>query len=85
MLGIPDLVEVAGYGGWRSIGTGRLGPQMGDGCREMKILLLPCWYDLLHLFFFFLYADAGGRSCFARADGPATVLDRSDASSSLPF
>ena len=31
--------------------------------------------------FFFL---VGGRSCFARADGPAAVLDWSDDSSSLP-
>ncbi|VAI80886.1 unnamed protein product [Triticum turgidum subsp. durum] len=82
--GSPDLVEVAGYGGWRSISTGRLGPQMGDGCRETKTLLLPRWYDLLLLFFSFLCADTGGRSCFARADGPAAVLDRSDDSSSFP-
>ena len=25
-VGDPRLVEVAGYGGWRSIGTGRLDP-----------------------------------------------------------
>ena len=55
---------------------------MGDGCMETKTLLLPCRYDLLLLFFFFLCTDAGGRSCFARADGPAAVLDRSDDSSS---
>ena len=83
--GSPDLVEVAGYGGWRSIGTGRLDPQMGDGCRETKTFLLPYWYDLLLLFFSFLCADAGERSCFAQADGPVVVLDRSDDSSSLPF
>ncbi|XBI17863.1 hypothetical protein VPH35_059798 [Triticum aestivum] len=57
---------------------------MGDGCRETKTLLLPCWYDLLLLFFSFLLADAGGRSYFVRTDGPAAVLDRSDDSSSLP-
>uniref|UniRef100_R7W784 ATPase family AAA domain-containing protein 3 n=1 Tax=Aegilops tauschii TaxID=37682 RepID=R7W784_AEGTA len=51
---------------------------MGGGCRETKTLLLPCWYDLLLLFFSFLCADAGGRSCFVRADDPAAVLDRSD-------
>ena len=66
--GSPDLVEVAGYGGWGSIGTGRVDPHMGDGGRETKTFLLPCWYDLLLLFFSFLCADADGRSCFARAD-----------------
>ena len=57
---------------------------MDDGGKETKTFLLPCWYDLLLLFFSFLCADVGGSSCFARADGPAAVLDRSDDSSSLP-
>ena len=82
MLGIPGSRRGRGL---YSIGTGRLDPQMGDGGREMKTFLLPCWYDLLLLFFSFLCANAGGRSCFVRADGPAAVLDRSDDSSALPF
>ena len=45
--GSPDLVKVACYGGWRSIGTGRLGPQTSDGCRRRRrfffLVGMICW------------------------------------------
>ena len=69
---------VARGGGVRR-GDAKIGQMVGR-----KTLLPPCRYDLLLLFFFFLGADAGGSSWFARADGPAAVLDRSVDSSSLP-
>uniref|UniRef100_R7W730 Uncharacterized protein n=1 Tax=Aegilops tauschii TaxID=37682 RepID=R7W730_AEGTA len=57
---------------------------------EAVVLVLPHAHpgkrpvNLQEVAFSFLCADAGGRSCFVWADGPAAVLDRSNDSGSLP-